>query len=1111
MDESCFESGRSFAAATVKERVGSLREDQSAEHSDEADAELAARRMQQCRAQAPFATGSHFADRQATDGLSEDQFRYCLSEPVEVLSHRLADPQDWLQQIMRAFSRSPSSVLLPLSEAVQSQKTAGFLTLIEPLLHDALDRVQEGAETLARSSSNPPFDPTTVASLLFANLPQQLLFMLSRTLVLEFHVARLEGRLNAGTSDDGFRNFVEGLHQRDAAVALLQEYPVLARQLVVRIENWIQRSLEFLHYLTTDWELIRSTFAPGGDPGVLVNVRGDAGDSHRGGRSVQIARFTFGLQLVYKPRSLRVDLHFQDLLTWLNAKGAHPSFRTLRVLDRGDHGWAEFVSAQSCISAGEVRRFYERQGSYLALLYALEATDFHYENLIAIGEYPLLVDLETLFHPRVKEQDLWQAAQFAGDTMNHSVLRVGLLPQHMWSDGESAGIDLSGLGSKFGQLTPHTVPRWEGAGTDQMHLLRTRVEIPAGLNRPMLDGMDVNILDYADAVVAGFTSLYQILLKHRDELLSNHGPIAACAEDEVRVIMRPTQNYAMLMGESFHPDVLRDALDRERLFDNLWAAVEYYPYLAKLIPSEHQDLQNGDIPIFNSRPNSRDLWTSARERIANFFDEPGLVRVRRRIRELSDQDCTRQLWFVRASLATLAKAGDTTRYPTYRPNKERAPADRERLLFAARRAGDRLEEMAFRSEQDSSWIGLTLANQQDWFLAPLGLDLYDGLPGVALFLGYLGEITDDNRYTNLAKGALNAVWEAMRGQSSVASIGGFDGGGGIAYALMHLGRLWNQPDLLAKAEAIVERILPLIEKDERFDVISGSAGCLVSMLALYRCVPSSRTLAAAVRCGDHLLAHTQPMQPGLGWLLKGIASKPPAGFSHGVAGISWALLELAGVTGEERFRATGLAAIEYERSLFSPAEGNWPDLRELAASDTAAADNRSARFSMLAWCHGAPGIGLARLLCLRHLDDFQIRSEINVALKATLARGFGRNHSLCHGDLGNLELLLQASLTLSEPRWRAEVNRIAAIILESIDQNGWLCGNPLGVESPGLMTGLAGIGYELLRLAEPAAVPSVLALAAPNVQAAEARPTAMSSRRHAHGSRKRCLGALANR
>jgi lantibiotic modifying enzyme len=43
----------------------------------------------------------------------------------------------------------------------------------------------------------------------------------------------------------------------------------------------------------------------------------------------------------------------------------------------------------------------------------------------------------------------------------------------------------------------------------------------------------------------------------------------------------------------------------------------------------------------------------------------------------------------------------------------------------------------------------------------------------------------------------------------------------------------------------------------------------------------------------------------------------------------------------------------------------------------------------------------------------------------------------------------------------------------------WICANPLGVESPGLMTGLAGIGYAFLRFADPARVPSVLALDGP--------------------------------
>jgi lantibiotic modifying enzyme len=135
---------------------------------------------------------------------------------------------------------------------------------------------------------------------------------------------------------------------------------------------------------------------------------------------------------------------------------------------------------------------------------------------------------------------------------------------------------------------------------------------------------------------------------------------------------------------------------------------------------------------------------------------------------------------------------------------------------------------------------------------------------------------------------------------------------------------------------------------------------------------------------------------------------------------------------------------------------------------------------MVAWCHGAPGIGMARLRSLRHMDDEKIREEVDVALRTTLSLGFGRNHSLCHGDLGNLDLILEASEELDDPRLSLSRNRQAEMVLESINQNGWICGTPQGVETPGLMVGLAGIGYELLRLAEPARVPSLLALALPD-------------------------------
>ena len=134
---------------------------------------------------------------------------------------------------------------------------------------------------------------------------------------------------------------------------------------------------------------------------------------------------------------------------------------------------------------------------------------------------------------------------------------------------------------------------------------------------------------------------------------------------------------------------------------------------------------------------------------------------------------------------------------------------------------------------------------------------------------------------------------------------------------------------------------------------------------------------------------------------------------------------------------------------------------------------------MTAWCHGAAGIGLARLACLRHLDDPLIRGEIDVALRTTRAEGFGWSHTLCHGDLGNLELLAEAGRTLADPYWRGEAERVGSALLETTRRHGRICANPVGVESPGLMTGLAGVGYGFLRLAGPARVPCLLTLAPP--------------------------------
>jgi len=268
----------------------------------------------------------------------------------------------------------------------------------------------------------------------------------------------------------------------------------------------------------------------------------------------------------------------------------------------------------------------------------------------------------------------------------------------------------------------------------------------------------------------------------------------------------------------------------------------------------------------------------------------------------------------------------------------------------------------------------------------------------------------------------------------------------------------------------------LIGQDDLFDVAGGAAGCIAALRCLYRTAPSDRITAVAIQCGDHLLARGEAMESGIGWRPKFVGRRPLAGFANGAGGIAWALLDLSAWTGLERFRAAAFAAWAYERSLFVEETGNWQDLRERGTRAGASANGRSG--GPTAWCHGAPGIGLARLRSLDLADDPDVRAEIAAALETTLRDGFGRNHSLCHGDLGNLELLLQAQRVLGGS-WQPHIERLTATVLDSIEAGGWRSGIPYGVETPGLMAGLAGIGYGLLRMAEPERVPSVLVLDSP--------------------------------
>lgn len=1054
-----------YASLTLAERISLARQAHKRWLMQRTDTSRAADLLSRWKSQRPFMAGDLFEKRLRLDGLTEEELLAVIGLPTEAYPELLPTPPEWAQVLQSLYGeeRAPVGDGNPQFLRWAQDGTNAFLWIAHPLIQEGLRQVREAVYPLAAAGA--PFEPATVEPLVLPNLLALLKPAVEKTMVLELNIARVRGLLMGELPEQRFRSFCETLREPEVQLSILREYPVLFRSLYIRTMNWVEYTIELLERLSKDWNVIRDNLVTGAESARLAAISAGAGDSHRRGRTVAILEFSSGLKLVYKPRSLSVDVHFGEFLEWVNQRGFEPHFRSPKTIDCGGYGWSEFVTSRPCSDSGEVERFYQRLGGYLAVFYAFKASDMHFDNLIAAGELPVPVDLETLFHSAVKEKD-----DPAASAWQSSVLNVLLLPTRiLWSETEE-GVDISGLGGKSGQYYPvGSVDYWEKVATDEMRLARDKaVPMAVGDNRPRLGSQDVSLENFVDSFVSGFTRVYRLLEAHREELQAPGGILDRFAEDQVRFLARPTATYSILLRKAVHPDMLRDGTARDRLFDHLWFGAAHLPHLARLIPAELQDLQFGDVPAFTARPSSRDLWTSSGERIPDLFEQPPIMAVRQGLRQLGEEDLALQTWFIRAAIAS---SGEGRQLTSTRQLHLPHGGD---FLGLARAVGDALCRQALEYDSYASWIGLTPVgfNEVSWCLQPLDVGLYSGLSGCAFFLAYLGDLTGDQMYANIARKAISLVRKQLERQRvgglPKLSLGGFSGVGGVIYTLAHLGVLWQDASLIDEAESLAADVPSVLDADRLLDVMGGSAGCIAALGVLNMVRSSDRLLSIAVSCGERILRLQQRRYTGAAWETEVASSQPLTGFSHGAAGIAWALLKLGTWSKEKRFRTAAESALAYERSTFVADESNWPDFRKrYRGSQESEAKHRFCA----AWCHGAAGIALARIDSLPHVDGREIREEIEIALRKTVETGFGTDQCLCHGDFGNLDILGFAGQRIGAP-WDQVREQLVADILARITVKG--CS-----EAPGLMVGLAGIGYSLLRLACPERVPSVLVLAPP--------------------------------
>ena len=408
---------------------------------------------------------------------------------------------------------------------------------------------------------------------------------------------------------------------------------------------------------------------------------------------------------------------------------------------------------------------------------------------------------------------------------------------------------------------------------------------------------------------------------------------------------------------------------------------------------------------------------------------------------------------------------------------------RSEFLAAANAIGASLCRDAVWAGGRCTWLGDSMEfvdNRWQVVHRAFGPDLYAGSSGVGLLLGRLFAFTGEPVFRATAEAAFRHAFSRLADIPLPSRAGFYSGLPGIAYAAVATGECLSRPWLLEQGLATAEALKADDPAGQGIDVLSGSAGAIAPLLRLAKRYDHPVLREIANLHGQRLLAIARVEDDIWHWdTTGGQAKQGLTGFSHGAAGIGWALLELSAVTNDPAARAGAEGAFRYERACFNADHQNWPDLRSLY--DPTLANGASEPAYMVAWCHGAPGIALSRLRAFELTGDATYRVEVEAAIGATskslshAAAVAGGNFSLCHGFGGNSEPLLIAANILGEPAYRAVAEEVAAAGLDTYrtPRLPWPCGVIGGGETPGLLLGVAGIAYYFLRLHSPA-VPSIL-------------------------------------
>lgn len=798
----------------------------------------------------------------------------------------------------------------------------------------------------------------------------------------------------------------------------------------LRFKNLTEAFLEMLQRMSEHQEEICQALLNGNYYHQIENILFSAGDTHNHGRTVMILETDAG-KLVYKPHDMRGEQHIYELADrYFSDVMGIP--KCIAFEDK--FGVCEFIEKQR--SEGEVaaKLFYHRLGGTAAIMKMLGSSDMHIENVTCYADKPYILDLETIISPEIENMDYRK------------------LHPELWK--------LKSSSPYLSCLLPN-----ESKGRQYSILVNTDNDGCA----PVVNGKYVPVNQYLSEFLEGYHSIYQQILKKRNELM--HFVKKFSSQMPVRLLIRNTQYYFDTIQRLYHHHTLSSPENCQKTSEVLFKIMNnnIRSEFSNAVKSEIQQMQRGDIPYVYTYADSEHLYSDGKIVAESIFQKTAAQHILDTLSVMGEKDEAFDLALLERSILQYpAKLDASEQDKQIFLHREERILSREQALQEAENLFKLVYDLHIASPEGKLFWGYI--NESDFSFRFCETGLTNGLMGIAVFSAACAFVSENDQIKQQAEKIVNEIvielnrtYDYLKAKNFSAEhapfLGESDGVGGILTGLALLKRYTDRTEIAELQKKTLDTVSHFaLSNYGAPDRMIGMSG-FVSALCRFEEYHNRKELIK--QAADSLLAmQTLKFQNRILWKSFPDTDRPISGGGHGIAGIAEALSAAANILHEDAYLPAIAEALQFERDSYSTKFGTWSDLRSYPPTGY-----------MHGYCSGAPGIGIMLNRMKQNNYTSSVLEECAaLAFQSVNKLPFNYRDHLCCGNAAVVEYYLSVGN-------QEEAGKLLSAMQKRCEESGnyRYMGNQFhNSVTASLFYGASGIGYEMLRYAEPDKILSVL-------------------------------------